>query len=202
MDEAARQAGSGQAPEGVRTDAATVVVISGIQGAGKSTVADLLARRLPRAARVSADDLQQMIVSGGRWPERRVPSEEATRQLRLRLRHAVLLARSFAGAGFTAIVDDIVIGQRVEHLLEEMAGERFIFVMLTPRLEVVQARERGRGTHLYLEWGWMDGEVRHATRRLGLWLDSSHQTAEETAEELLRRAWAEGWVEAPPLGRA
>ena len=181
-------------------DEAAVVVISGIQGAGKSTVADRLARRLPRAARVSSDALQEMIVSGERWPESRVPSEEAAQQLRLRLRHACLLARSFVGAGFTAVVDDIVLGERVEDLLAELAGERFIFVMLTPRLEVVRARERGRGTHLYREWGWMDVELRQDTRRLGLWLDSSEQTADETAAEILRRAWAEGWVDAPPSG--
>ncbi len=182
-------------------DGAVVVVISGIQGAGKSTVADRLARRLPRAARVSADALQEMIVSGGRWPESRVPSGEAAHQLRLRLRHACLLARSFVGAGFTAVLDDIVLGERVADLLAELAGERFIFVMLTPRLEVVRERERGRGSHLYRNWGWLDEELRHATRRLGLWLDSSAQTADETAEEVLRRAWKEGWVEAPPSGR-
>jgi chloramphenicol 3-O-phosphotransferase len=183
-------------------DEAAVVVISGIQGAGKSTVADRLARRLPRAARVSSDALQEMIVSGGRWPESRVPSEDAAHQLRLRLRHACLLARSFVGAGFTAVVDDIVLGERVEDLLAELAGGRFIFVMLTPRLEVVRERERGRGSHLYRNWGWLDEELRHATRRLGLWLDSSAQSAEETAEEVLRRAWEEGWVEAPPSGRS
>ena len=54
-------------------DGAAVVVISGIQGAGKSTVADRLARRFPRAARVSADAMQEMIVSGGRWPEQPCP---------------------------------------------------------------------------------------------------------------------------------
>lgn len=176
-----------------------VVVISGMQGAGKSTVADRLARRLPRAARISADALQELIVAGGQWPERREMSVEAERQLRLRLHHACLLARSFAGAGFTAVVDDIVIGTRVDDLLAELAGERFIFVMLTPRLEVVRDRERGRGTSLYEEWAWMDGEIRTGTRRLGLWLDTSAQTAEESADELLRRAWVEGWVEAPVL---
>lgn len=185
--------------ESVPTEPAVVVVISGMQGAGKSTVADRLARRLPRAARISADALQELIVAGGRWPERRDMSAEAERQLRLRLHHACLLARSFVGAGFTAVVDDIVVGTRLDDLLAELAGRRFIFVMLTPRLEVVRQREHGRGTSLYDEWAWMDGEIRTGTRRLGLWLDTSAQTADETADELLRRAWVEGWVEAPAL---
>jgi adenylate kinase family enzyme len=49
-------------------------------GAGKSTTAALLASRLPRAAHVEADQLQQIILGGGEWPDSgAVPSEEAAR---------------------------------------------------------------------------------------------------------------------------
>jgi hypothetical protein len=72
-----------------------------------------------------------------------------------------------------------------------------VFVMLTPGLEVVRQRERGRGTRLWESWGWMEEEIRSGTPRIGLWLDTSEQSAEETVDEILRRAWREGWVEAP-----
>ena len=178
----------------------TLFVISGTQGAGKSTVARLLAGRLERGAWVSADALQAMIVAGGRWPEGREMSPEAAAQLRLRLRNSCQLARSFVAAGFSAVVDDIVIGGRVEQLLDEMAGQRFVFVMLTPRGEVVRERERGRGTQLFVEWEWLIEEVEQRTRRIGLWLDSSEQTPEQTVDEILRRGWSEGLVEAPGAG--
>ena len=173
------------------------IVVSGMQGAGKSTVATALARRLPRAARIEPDALQAMIVSGGRWPEDREMSAEALRQLRLRLHHACLLARSFVAAGFCAVIDDLIMGARLDDLLAELAGERFLFVMLTPRLDVVRQREAGRGTRLWETWGWMDAEIRTATARVGLWLDTSEQTVEQTVAAILSRAWEEAWVEAP-----
>ena len=164
-----------------------IIVISGIQGAGKTTVADLLARRFDRAARVSGDAMQHMLVSGGQWPDAREPAPEAARQLRLRLHNACLLARSFQAGGFTAIVDDIIIGDRLDHLRAELAGQDFYFVMLTPNLEAIRQREHGRGTALYEQWSWMNELTRTRAGHGGLWLDSTHQTAEQTADELWRR---------------
>lgn len=175
----------------------TVIVVSGTQGAGKSTVAQALATRFDPGAWVSADLLQKMIVSGSRWPEGPAMSGTAERQLWLRLHHACLLARSFVANGITAVVDDIVIGTRVDQLLEMLAGETFVFVMLTPRLDVVRERERGRGTALWQQWEWLDDEMRKRTQRLGLWLDNSDLTVEQTVDEILARARTEGLVTAP-----
>jgi len=65
-----------------------VIVVSGMQGAGKTTVAAALAGRFAKGAHVSADALQKLVVSGARWPEAREMSDEAALQLRLRLRNA------------------------------------------------------------------------------------------------------------------
>jgi hypothetical protein len=169
-------------------------VVSGMQGAGKTTVAGLLARRFARGAHVSADTLHKMIASGLVWKSQRGPEGEADAQLRLRLHNMCLLGTSFLQAGFTAVLDDIIIGERVEHLRGELAGRAFIFVMLTPNLDAVRRREAGRGTALHEQWGWMDEEIRSGTPRIGLWIDSSDQTAEETVDEIMRRAWDEGMV--------
>ena len=69
-------------------------LITGIPGAGKTTVSRLLAQRFPLAAHIEADRLQELIVSGSLWPDQE-PREEAMRQLRLRARNAALLAESF-----------------------------------------------------------------------------------------------------------
>lgn len=51
------------------------------------------------------------------------------------------------------MVDDIINGQRMEYLMEELADVPFAFVMLMPSLEAVREREAGRGTALHHAWG-------------------------------------------------
>lgn len=59
-----------------------VVIITGIQASGKSTVGLLLAEWIPRSAFIDGDDLAGMVVSGGEGmtPD---PSDEAVAQLQL-----------------------------------------------------------------------------------------------------------------------
>jgi len=73
-----------------------LIVVSGMQGAGKTTVAGLLASRFARGVHVEADALHKMIVSGREWPATSdAMNDEFHRQLRLRLRNMCLLGRSF-----------------------------------------------------------------------------------------------------------
>jgi chloramphenicol 3-O-phosphotransferase len=178
-----------------------LIVVSGAQGAGKSTVAGMLARRFARGAHVEADALQKMIVSGRQWPSLETTDPqtnavmgEAGRQLSLRLRNACLLAASFVDAGIVAIVDDIVVGERVTEMMRYLDGRELYFVMLAPDRATIRERELARGTRLFEDWASLYDVIEHRTPRVGLWLDTSHQTPAETVDEIIRRMWVEALV--------
>ena len=79
----------------------SVIVVSGLPGAGKSSISRALAQRFERGAHVEADTPQKMIVSGACWPYPEL-TPESERQLRLRVTNGCALADSFVAAGFCA----------------------------------------------------------------------------------------------------
>lgn len=153
---------------------------------GKSTVAQALAEQLPRAAHVRGDVFRRMIVSGR---EEYVPGGdgEAETQLRLRYRLSAATADAYAEAGFTAVVQDVVLGEDLSSYVGLVRTRPLYVVVLAPSPETVAAREAGRAKTGYGAWtvADLDGALRDSTPRLGLWLDSSDLTVGETVEAIL-----------------
>ncbi|MBM0237656.1 hypothetical protein JNW88_11680 [Micromonospora sp. ATA32] len=111
------------------------MLITGIMAAGKSTVAELLARRLPRSVHLREDIFRRTVV-------KRPGGDD----------------RGRVGPGVAA------------------------------------ARDRPKSE--YGDWpvADLDAEFRAGTPRIGLWLDNSDQTPEQTVDEILARAWTEGRI--------
>ena len=82
--------------------APAVVLITGIMGVGKSSVAQALTERLPKAAHVRGDTFRRFIVSGGE-PMLPGAGPQALEQLRLRYRLGAATADAYAEAGFVAV---------------------------------------------------------------------------------------------------
>lgn len=173
-----------------------VFLVSGAHGAGKTTVARLLAQRFDRGVHIEADALQRFIVSGAAAAEPPRPTGEAQRQLRLRARHASMLVDSFFDAGFTVVVDDIAIGDRLDHFRSDIRTRPLLLVNLAPSIEVVKLRNQARpGRNVFHPWSpLLDQAMRQTMQGIGLWIDSSHLTPDQTVDEILRRAWTEGAI--------
>jgi predicted kinase len=159
-----------------------VIVLTGVMAAGKSTVAQLLAERLPRSAHVRGDVFRRMIVGGREDRE----SAEWRRQLELRYRLSAATADGYAAAGFTAVVQDVILGDDLPAYAEMLRTGPTHLIVLCPRPEVVAAREAARLKNGYGEWTVeaLDTALRE-TPRMGRWLDNSDQTPGETADAVL-----------------
>ncbi|MBT2212254.1 AAA family ATPase [Actinomadura sp. NEAU-AAG7] len=175
-----------------------VYLITGIQASGKSTVAQALAERLPRSAHVRGDLFRRMVV-GGRAEMAPEPSPEAVRQLRLRHRLTAATCDAYFDEGFTVVAQDVVLGGHLAEMVRLVRSRPLLVVVLAPRPEAVAARERARGKDAYDAWTveLLDRTLRTGTPRLGLWLDTSDQTPEQTVGEILERAWPEAAVGRP-----
>ncbi|MGV9878372.1 AAA family ATPase [Streptomyces sp. NPDC003006] len=170
------------------SDSAGVVVITGIMASGKSTVAQALAERLPKAAHVRGDVYRRMIVSGGVEYEPGAGGE-AEAQLRLRYGLSASTADAYAGAGFMAVVQDVILGEQLKTYVDLVRTRPLYVIVLAPRPDVVAARETGRGKTGYGAWTVQDLDtgLRETTPRLGLWLDSSELSVGETVDAILER---------------
>jgi hypothetical protein len=164
-----------------------VFVLSGLQAAGKTTVARLLARKFPRGVHVAGDGIRAMVVSGrvDMTPDNPAGAAE---QLLCRYQGAINVARVYHDAGFAVVLEDVILGEMALRFLELVPWPEIHFVMLTPSLDAVAKRELSRSKTAYgEEWSvrTLGTVLERDTPVFGWWLDSSELTPEQTAECIL-----------------
>jgi len=176
-------------------DQRVVVFITGISASGKTTVADLLARRFERGVHVKGDVFRRMIVAG-REDMTVQPSPAALRQLSLRYKLGASTADAYFQHGFSVVVQDVVLGPDLVNYARSIKARPLVVVVLAPRPEVVKQREAAREKVAYRDGhhtiDQLCSVLRHETPRVGLWLDTSKQTPEETVDEIVRRGLVDG----------
>jgi predicted kinase len=167
------------------------VIVSGMPGAGKTTVTALAARFLPKAAQVKGDDVNQMIHSGRVWFMGK-PKEEALRQDELCNRNMCSLARNFIDFGITVLMDTVVADRaELDFLLTLLLPRPVRLITLAPGVEVCEYRNASRDPEERFEFDdyrRLDADMRRELGDVGWWFDTSALTPLETAEQLVLEA--------------
>ena len=164
----------------------TVFVLTGPSGAGKTTVSRLLAARFARGVHLEGDVFRRSIVSG-RLEMTPAASNEAREQLLLRYRLSATAADTYAEAGFVVVLEDVIAGEMLPAIAGLVRARPLHPVTLLPRREIVAARDVARATDGYEHWSLeaLYDLFETETPRVGLWLDTSEQTPEQTVEAIL-----------------
>jgi chloramphenicol 3-O-phosphotransferase len=169
---------------------APLYLITGIQAAGKSTVAQALAEQLPApSVHVHGDQFRRWIVNGqlDMTPN---AGPEAIAQLHLRYRLTAAACELYSSAGLSVVAQDVILGAYLQLMVDMLRTRPLHVIVLAPRPEVVAHREWQRSKDSYDRWtvDVLDHGLRHDTPRLGLWLDTSDHTVQQTVEEILQRS--------------
>ncbi|KQR08614.1 AAA family ATPase [Cellulomonas sp. Leaf334] len=163
---------------------APVIVVTGAMAAGKSTVADALARSFPLAAHVRGDVFRRFVVSGQASMD---PPLSPAGRAQLDLRHTIAArtADAYAAAGITAVVQDILLGPDLARFTAQVQTRPCYAVVLAPSAETLAARDAARHKRGY--GAWTAQEFADAARQTpgGLHVDTTGWTVAETVRQIL-----------------
>lgn len=170
----------------------SVILITGIQAAGKSTVAQALAESMPNSVHVRGDLFRRMIINGRAEMGSETPEPRALEQLALRYALAAEAADRYAQAGFNVILQDIILGEHLQTVVDLIRSRPLFVVVLAPSVTAVAARDaerrERRGKVAYLPGGadvaTFDRWLRSTTPRIGYWLDTSELSVSETVADI------------------
>ena len=171
-----------------------VWLITGAQASGKSTVAELLASRFDRGVHIRGGQFYRWVVRG--WVHFDESDQaEARRLLDLRYRLLATVADEDATSGFVAVAQDNIYGADVTTWLDRVASRPRHLVVLRPSVDVVGARDaerRERTGKVAYRGAYTpatnDRDLATTPHDIGLWLDTSQLSANETVEAILERA--------------
>ena len=173
-------------------------LITGAPGAGKSTVARLLAEALTRSALIDAYFVSSLVVGGYVWPLGE-PADEAARQVRLLNTNLCSLAANFADAGFTPVLDIVVPDRpQLDAFLESLRSYRLLLVVLDPGTAVCRYRNATRPAQDQFSFDGYDvlrESMRHDFGDRGWWFDTATLTPIQTAQRILDEGLTRATVE-------
>ncbi len=172
-----------------------VWIVTGIPGAGKSTIAPLLAAQFSRGAYIPGDAVHDMVVSGNVGPEG-TPADEAARQIELCQINCCLLAQSLANSGFVPVIDWVVRNKNdLGVFVQNLKGYNLRIAVLDPGLDAVRRRK----PFAYERWRHLEPELSRDLSGVGLRVENGSQSVDATVRFIIERQ-RDASVELPPSG--
>ena len=165
-----------------------IIFITGMAGAGKSTVGRLVARHFPKCLFIQVDELREKMVKGYARPEDGVFTEEVMQQFQMARSTAIYMARLYANQGVDVVIDDVCapanFAEQYAALFEIPAVHR---ILLYPKASIVIERIKQRGgplehiIYVPVVYNYLDSMSKDGW----IVLDSSEWTIEQTVNEVL-----------------
>ncbi len=169
-----------------------ITLLTGPAACGKNTIAHVYATQYrARCAVIDTDLLRWMLRNPhlAPWPGD-PPDSPAQAQHRLGIRHACMLAESFAREGYEVVICDVVGDRLAAYYRDLLRGQAFRIALLLPAWEEALRRLRARGPTITEAEAALLYEQQATLTDYDWRLDNSALTAEEAARWLAER-WEE-----------
>ena len=166
----------------------STILITGIMASGKSTIAQQMAESISNSVHLRGDVFRRMIVNGRAEMESPL-TQAAMDQLRLRYQLAALTANHYCEAGFTVVYQDVIIGDILNEVIAMHDKRPLYVVVLCPSPDIILSRDANRHKHTYQSWTphMLDQGLRNETPQVGLWIDTSNLSVEDTVTAIHRQ---------------
>ncbi|MBP7831987.1 MAG: AAA family ATPase [Bacteroides sp.] len=120
-----------------------VCILTGPSGAGKTTIAGLLAKEYERSAVINVDSFYKMIVGG--HVNQHPWSEKVAEQANLIEEQVMQVADNFLKNGFNVFIDQVVGAKLISKYKEHFQSYKIVTFLLLPNKEALKERSIKRG---------------------------------------------------------
>lgn len=152
-----------------------IIFINGSINAGKSTIAKILASKIPNTANVEIDNLRDFI----HWLE-------IDKAVPINMENAALVINNFAKHGFNVIVPYPLSQKNYEYLKKELIDNELYFFTLSPDIKKVQSDTKDRKlTQWERDRIQYHYDIGISNPVFGKIIDNTNQTPDETVEEII-----------------